>query len=167
MKSNLTYLTRDQSDPFQVGPDSSHSDKYYHGLAGDYVRISPELDWEKKFIGPGGQVITPFASLRGDFSRHRPEPSAYSTAILAEPRRRERHTLHADRRRRLELADPDHRGTSSHVIEPKLQLIARPDEPLAGSCRTTTPRASSSTIRSCSSTTIAELTIAPTCGSAA
>lgn len=125
--SNLTALTRGQDDWFQysgVGP------KYFSGTAGTFVRATKQVDWQRRFIGPMGQVFTPFAYVRGDAfflngqtsaaiaSGLTPDSSAYrvmpavgvdwSLPILAQ-------TAH-----------------STHIIEPRAQLIVRPDETSAG-----------------------------------
>ncbi len=36
------------------------------GIAGDYTRLSGEVNWRRSFTDPLGQIWTPFASLRGD-----------------------------------------------------------------------------------------------------
>jgi LPS-assembly protein len=123
LTSNLTALNRGENDPFTVS-----GVQYYHGLAGTYIRGTTEAAWQRTVIGPGGQVITPFASLRGDIYSLNPDgtmpaglttdPTAYrampaigfewSWPIMA--------TL----------------GSTTHIFEPIAQLIARPDEQHAG-----------------------------------
>ncbi len=61
--SNLTSLTRAEDDPFMVMGDPA---AYYHGTAGTTVRTTKEVSWQRQIIGPLGQVITPYLSLRGD-----------------------------------------------------------------------------------------------------
>jgi LPS-assembly protein len=60
-RSNLTTLTRAEDDPFKV-----MGSPYYHGTAGTTVRTTKEISWQRQIIGPFGQVITPYLSLRGD-----------------------------------------------------------------------------------------------------
>jgi LPS-assembly protein len=59
--SNLTSLTRAEDDPFMY-----MATPYYHGTAGTTVRTTKQVSWQRQFIGPLGQVITPYVSLRGD-----------------------------------------------------------------------------------------------------
>ena len=39
MNSNLTYLSRQENDPFP-DPGQFHHRSFYHGLAGDYLRAA-------------------------------------------------------------------------------------------------------------------------------
>ena len=77
---------------------------YSRGTAGNFVRATEQVDWQRRFIGPMGQVITPFAYLRGDAFYLNGQTAA------ADGRRADvrfqRLSLHAGRRRRLEPADP-------------------------------------------------------------
>ena len=73
-RSLARRLSREKADPFTINGQAASAyngiaadgSTYYRGLAGDYVRLSEELAWEKKMIIPGGQVVTAFGSLRGD-----------------------------------------------------------------------------------------------------
>ncbi len=125
LTTNLTVLNRDEADPFTVAGDPT---TYYHGLAGTYTRLTSKLEWERKMIGPGGQVFTPFASLRGDvFSL---DPTGVVPASLTADPNPTRFMPAAG----LEWSWPVMMtaGASTHVIEPIAQVIVRPDEPLLG-----------------------------------
>lgn len=125
LRSNLTNLTRDAADPFNVSGET-----YYHGLAGDYLRVTEELEWQKKSILPAGQVLTTFASARGDFYAMDPvdngglwpELTSNDTPVRFMP------TVGAEWSWPVLVTA----GTSSHVIEPIVQVVVRPDEPYAG-----------------------------------
>lgn len=71
--SNSTKLHREEEDPFSKTTGGVYAEEplddgiqYYRGLSGTYARTSTEVEWQRQFIGPMGQVITPFASLRAD-----------------------------------------------------------------------------------------------------
>lgn len=122
-RSNVTVLSRDESDPYMLGDDM-----YYRGLGGDYVRATEELEWERKVIAPGGQVITAFGSVRGDI--YSLNPSGSVPGELTSQNTPARFMPAAG----LEWSLPvmATAGASTHVLEPIAQLIVRPDEPLAG-----------------------------------
>jgi LPS-assembly protein len=61
--TNIANVVRAEDDPFDVLPGPI---EYFHGTAGTTVRATKEIAWKRRMIGPMGQVITPFASLRGD-----------------------------------------------------------------------------------------------------
>ena len=125
LRSNLVNLTREEADPFLVNGET-----FYHGLAGDYFRATEELEWQRKFVLPGGQLLTTFASARGDFYAMDPEdnggiwpeltnndaPVRFMPAVGAEWSWPVLVTA----------------ANSAHVIEPMVQVIGRPDEPFAG-----------------------------------
>ena len=118
--TNIANVVRAEDDPFDVSGDT-----YYHGTAGTTIRATKEIAWKRRMIGPMGQVITPFASLRGDAfyltgqtadavlaglttdsSAYRAVPAVgveWSWPILARA------------------------GESTHIFEPVAQIIARPD----------------------------------------
>jgi LPS-assembly protein len=55
---NLTSLTRDKTDIDTYGR--------VLGIAGTFTRVSGMVGWRREIIDDLGQVVTPFASLRGD-----------------------------------------------------------------------------------------------------
>lgn len=120
--ANLTNLSRGETDPFNVGADT-----YYYGLAGNYTRLTQEISWRKRIIGPMGQVITPFAFGRADLyllDLIAPPPGVTTDSFVA------RFTGGAG----VEWSWPFLIQTenSSHVIEPVVQLVARPSETMIG-----------------------------------
>ncbi len=118
--SNLTSITRNKSDVrHPLAPFGS----YYTGVAGTFTRATSRGSWKRRFIAPGGQLITPFtyvqadanwiaaddtsAGIGSDEATGRIMPAIgveYEWPILA--------TL----------------GSSVHTFGPKAQLIVRPDE---------------------------------------
>jgi LPS-assembly protein len=129
VSANFTNIVRDETDPFDVDTngDGLLDKTFYHGIAGDFARYSAQIDWEKKIIGPFGQVFTPFAYLRGDaFSLNPSDPTPgltdQSTAFRGMPAVGLEWSLPV-------LATI---GQSTHVFEPMAQIIVRPNETMAG-----------------------------------
>jgi len=132
IKSNLTALTRSEDDPFAVDLNGDKlftpNEKFYHGIAGTFARASTEVSWQRQFIGPMGQLITPFASLRGDafgLNPNGPAPTALTpnqSAFRGMPAVG------------VEWSWPVMAtlGSSTHVFEPMAQVIVRPNEMMAG-----------------------------------
>ncbi len=126
--SNLTTLYRDEDDPFGYNSVSAPY-PYTHGTAGTFVRATKQIDWQRRFIGPMGQVITPFASVRGDafflgnqFTVATSGVTTDSTAFRFMP------TVGVDWSLPILATAPG----ATHIIEPRVQLIVRPDEMSAG-----------------------------------
>ena len=122
INSNLTALNREKDDPFV-----SDGNTYYHGLAGTYVRGTTEASWQRRIVTDNGQVFTPFASARGDIYSLNPDGSA--AAITGDPTAYRFMPAVG-----LEWNWPilATLGTSSHIFEPIVQVIARPDATLVG-----------------------------------
>jgi LPS-assembly protein len=123
--SNLTYLSRQENDPFLIPGDPTI---FYQGLAGDYLRASGKLDWKREMVGPLGQVFVPFASVQGDvFSL---DPTSAVPPNLTDDTVAGRVTPAVG----VEWSWPilATAGPTSHIFEPIAQIIARPDEMLAG-----------------------------------
>jgi LPS-assembly protein len=122
--SNLTALHRDENDPFTYGPST-----FYHGLAGNYGRLSSQIDWQRNIVTAGGQVITPFVYLRGDvFSLDPANPTAANLLVDSDVAGRIMPAAG------VEWSWPVMATTASsvHIFEPMAQLVVRPDEPLIG-----------------------------------
>jgi LPS-assembly protein len=82
-KFNLTSLTRQQAEfdaITQAAYDSSlcasqnaalinRSSCLLRGIPGIYTRSSAEVDWRRTFVTDNGQMITPFAGVRGDIAQ--------------------------------------------------------------------------------------------------
>jgi LPS-assembly protein len=115
--SNVANVVRTADDPYFTAP------AYYEGTAGNAVRATQEVDWQRRFVGPMGQVITPFASLRGDAffldgTSAAPSLIDNGTVLRFMP------AVGVDWSLPI-LATTPH-GT--HIIEPIAQIIVRPDE---------------------------------------
>jgi LPS-assembly protein len=79
-KVNLTSLTRQQAEFDAINSNASNnqlcaannpatinsSNCLLRGVAGTYTRSSGEADWRRTFVTDSGQMITPFAGVRGD-----------------------------------------------------------------------------------------------------
>jgi LPS-assembly protein len=132
IRSNVTALTRNEDDPFAVDLNGDKlftpDEKFYHGIAGSFVRASTELSWQRQFIGPFGQLITPFASLRGDVFGLDPEDPAPAALTPDATAFRGMPSVG------VEWSWPVMAvmGATTQVFEPMAQLIVRPDEAMAG-----------------------------------
>jgi LPS-assembly protein len=125
--SNIANVVRTADDPypFLVGPN-----QYYDATAGNTVRATQEVDWQRRFVGPMGQVITPFASLRGDafFLDGTSDATSTDGLIVNSTVVRFMPAVGVDWSLPI-LATTPH---ATHIIEPIAQLIVRPDETDAG-----------------------------------
>ncbi len=132
LTSNLTNITRSENDPFTVDMNGdgiiAGNETFYHGVAGNYTRYSTQLDWERKIIGPFGQVFTPFAYLRGDAFAINPDSSAPASLTDQSSGFRGMPAVG------MEWSWPvmAQIGQSTQVLEPIAQVIIRPNETLAG-----------------------------------
>jgi len=113
--TNIANVQRDEDDPFVIG-----SDTYYHGVAGQELRGTSVLDWQRRLITPGGQVITPFVQLRGDafFLNGTTAITSDDTAFRFTP------AVGFTWSYPVLIAA----GHTTQIIEPIVQVIARPDE---------------------------------------
>ncbi len=101
------------------------------GIAGQNGRVTASLDWQSTFIAPGGLSITPFAALRADglysnFDDQMLGDEARARGLAAETRDtlfRGLVTAGVDIRYPVLFTTP----SSTHVLEPRLQLLARND----------------------------------------
>ena len=117
---NLTSLTRDKTDIDTYGR--------VLGIAGTFTRVSGMVGWRREIIDDFGQVVTPFASLRGDvFFDKSADPTLVgfvNDGTLA----RITPTLG------LEYRFPFVAQTSfgAHTFSPIAQLVVRPNEQWMG-----------------------------------
>ena len=135
--TNVSSLTRGEDDWFHYFDTTANSGNYvlggtnYNlGPSGTYVRASEQVDWKRRFIGPMGQVITPFTYLRGDAFYLNGQTSNAMTAGLTSDSSAYRvmPAVGVDWRLPI-LAQTAH---STSIIEPRAQLVVRPDEPMIG-----------------------------------
>lgn len=159
MTLNMTSISRQQAvyesttglnlDPayklYQTCATYTRNDCLLRGMAGEYTRATAELSWKRQFIDPIGQVWTPFAF--GNFSGSWlsldktgvysvSSPTGFASWNNADQVNflgsnpdtfLGRGTVGTGMEYRLPLMART--GSVTHVIEPIVQVIARPDEP--------------------------------------
>lgn len=121
--NNLTSLSRNGSDL-----SVTDGETVYRGLAGFHNRLSTNIEWQRRFIDPIGQVFEPFAYVRADAFLSNPkggETPGYEGETAA---------LRGMAGIGLEYSFPILAASSfgNQVFEPVAQLILRPDETYAG-----------------------------------
>lgn len=127
LTTNITALNRGEDDFFKY---NSSAPQYDAGPAGTYVRATEQATWKRRFIGPMGQVFTPFTYLRGDAFYLQGQTAAAINAGLTTDSSAFRFTPAVGVDWSLPiLAQTAH---STNIIEPRAQLIVRPDEMNAG-----------------------------------
>jgi len=119
--SNVANVVRAADDPYALGPGS---DQYYAATAGDTVRATQEVQWQRQFVGPMGQLITPWASLRGDVFAMDNGSSDASQLTRDDIAGRFMPSIGIDWSLPILITA----GNTTHIIEPIAQLIVRPDE---------------------------------------
>ena len=119
--SNVANVVRQTDDPysFNAGPPYPA----YAATAGDTLRATQEVEWKRQFIAPGGQLITPWASLRGDVFAMNNTSNA-STLTDDSLAGRFMPAVGVDWSLPVLITV----GKTTHIIEPIAQLIVRPDE---------------------------------------
>lgn len=122
--SNLTSISRLESD---IRHPPAPFEAYYAGVAGNSTRVSGRASWKRRFVAPGGQLVTPFGYLQADGN------FLYSDATEAGLSTEEAIG------RTLPAAGVEYEwpflatfGGTVHTFGPKAQLILRPDEQHAG-----------------------------------
>jgi LPS-assembly protein len=118
--SNLTSISRERSDLRHPPPPFA---PYYTGVAGNFTRATGRISWQRRFIAPGGQLITPFSYLQSDanwIASDDPTAGLSSSAVLA---------------RAMPAVGVEYQwpflaslGPTVHTFGPKAQLIVRPNE---------------------------------------
>ncbi|MCT4655291.1 MAG: LPS-assembly protein LptD [Cohaesibacter sp.] len=123
LQINSTSLTRDEKTDETVGGITRT-----YGVEGSYNRTSAEVSWKRKLIAPGGQVITPFTSLRGDFYWMPSKSGAPAALVKDNYAVRAMPTIGVDYRLPILVSTEQ----TSHIIEPIAQVIVRPNESKIG-----------------------------------
>lgn len=123
LQINSTSITRSNENQTTVG-----SVTRTYGLKGSYNRTSADLSWKRKIIAPGGQVFTPFTSLRGDLYWMPSKSGAPAALANDDLAARAMPTVGLDYRLPI-LATT---GSMSHIFEPVGQIIVRPNEAKIG-----------------------------------
>lgn len=120
LDTNFTSVTRNSSDirnpPFPFS-------QYFAGVAGTFTRATSRVSWRRRFVAPGGQLITPFSYLQADsnwVASDDPSAPLSDSKVLA---------------RAMPAVGVEYEwpflarlGSSVHTFGPKAQLILRPDE---------------------------------------
>ena len=142
---NLTSLTRQQAEFDAINSNASNnqlcaanspatinsSNCLLRGIAGTYTRSSGEADWRRTFVTDGGQMITPFAGVRGDVAALQMQNQP-GTSNFINPGETEvaRGMPDAGLEYHYPFVDVEPWGTQT--IEPIAQLIVRPNETQIG-----------------------------------
>ena len=128
--TNFANVVRAEDDPFDIDPDPVGEEIYYHGTAGTQVRATQEIAWQNRIVGPIGQVITPFASARGDAFYLTGQTAAAEANGLTDDATAYRFMPAVG----VEWSWPilARAGNDTHIIEPIAQIVARPNEMGAG-----------------------------------
>jgi LPS-assembly protein len=146
-KANFTSLSRDQAsfDPITViasnngwcMPTSADplartpSQCLLRGIAGNYTRLSGEVQWRRSFTDPIGQIFTPFASLRADLiSAEIDNQPGVANFVPTGATNTARLMPTVGVEYRYPFINVQPWGTTT--IEPIGQLIIRPNEPRIG-----------------------------------
>jgi LPS-assembly protein len=144
-KVNLTSLTRQQAEFDAITSNASTNDLcttgnaatinkadcLLRGIAGTYSRASAEVDWRRTFVTDSGQMITPFAGVRGDVAALQLQNQA-GTSNFINPAETEiaRAMPDVGVEYRYPFVDVEPWGTQT--IQPIAQLILRPNETQIG-----------------------------------
>ncbi|MCR4282959.1 MAG: LPS assembly protein LptD, partial [Bauldia sp.] len=123
--SNVANVVRAADDRFDLDPGVP-VDWRYVGTAGTAVRGTQEIAWQRRIIGPMGQVITPFAYLRGDaFFLSGQSAGAIGQGLTPDATAyRLTPAVGAEWSWPILVAVDG----ATHIIEPVAQIIARPNE---------------------------------------
>jgi LPS-assembly protein len=143
-KVNLTSLTRQEAEFDAINtnaannnlcvensPAINRSNCLLRGVAGTYTRSSGEVDWRRTFVTDSGQMITPFAGVRGDIASLQLQNQTGTSAFI-NPNESEvaRGMPDAGVEYHYPFMDVEPWGTQT--IEPIAQLIVRPNETQIG-----------------------------------
>lgn len=115
---NLQHLSRELDQTVSAGTT---------GLDGNNGRITAELEWKKQFVTDFGLVLTPILAARGDY--HHFDVDTAPTGLTSGSNA-SRGTVTAGLEAKYPLLVTA--GSSTHVIEPIVQVFARNDEKLSG-----------------------------------
>jgi LPS-assembly protein len=129
---NFTSITRTTTDNATI-LDVNGLPQFYRfaGLAGSSDRFTTEAKWERTFIVPGGLVLTPMFSVRGDGFQLDTNPAAPAyTGDFYTGTNATRDMLTAGLEARYPILITT--ANSTHIIEPIGQIYARPNEQLPG-----------------------------------
>lgn len=137
LNTNFTNVSRLEVDygrlesGFDCDSAPNSANCFLRGLGGSYSRLTTELGWRRTFIDPFGQSWTPFSSIRADVAgttlfTDSALNSTQSSIFEAgnEGTGRAQGTVGATYRYPFLAVSK----FGSHIMEPIIQLISRPDE---------------------------------------
>jgi LPS-assembly protein len=144
-KVNLTSLTRQQAEFDAINSNAStnnlctesspstinRSNCLLRGIAGTYTRASAEVDWRRTFVTDNGQMITPFAGIRGDVASLEIQNQP-GTSNFINPGENEVARAMPDVGVEYHYPFMDVEPWGTQTIEPIAQLILRPNETQIG-----------------------------------
>lgn len=122
--TNVRSLTRNESD---IRHPPAPFGETYAGVAGDFSRAGSRATWQRRFIAPGGQLITPFSYVQADLNwvdADDPAAGLDSSEFIG----RAMPALGVE----YEWPILATLGSSVHTFGPRAQLVVRPNERFAG-----------------------------------
>ncbi len=126
---NVSNIERSapQIDNFDSIAGAPAANERFHGVVGNFTRASAELEWKASDISSGGLVTTASLSVRGDAMYQDPEIHSNPTFNILLTNDSIYRVMPAGM---LEIRYPliAQSGTTTHILEPIAQVIARPDE---------------------------------------
>jgi LPS-assembly protein len=144
-KVNLTSLTRQQAEFDAINANANNNQLcaanspttinsqncLLRGVAGTYTRSSGEADWRRTFVTDSGQMITPFAGVRGDVAALELQNQP-GTSNFINPGENEVSRAMPDAGVEYHYPFVDVEPWGTQTIEPIAQLIVRPNETQIG-----------------------------------
>jgi LPS-assembly protein len=144
-KVNLTSLTRQQAEFDAINANANNNQLcaanspatinsqncLLRGIAGTYTRSSGEADWRRTFVTDSGQMITPFAGVRGDVAALQLQNQP-GTSNFINPGENEVSRAMPDAGVEYHYPFVDVEPWGTQTIEPIAQLIVRPNETQIG-----------------------------------
>jgi LPS-assembly protein len=144
-KVNLTSLTRQEAEFDAINSNANNNQLcaanspatinsqncLLRGIAGTYTRSSGEADWRRTFVTDSGQMITPFAGVRGDVAALQLQNQP-GTSNFINPGENEVSRAMPDAGVEYHYPFVDVEPWGTQTIEPIAQLIVRPNETQIG-----------------------------------
>ncbi|MBN8919698.1 MAG: LPS-assembly protein LptD [Rhizobiales bacterium] len=118
----------DSTDPAAI---KTRANCILRGIDGTYTRASAEVQWRRSITDPFGQIFTPFASLRADVATATINSDASTANFINAGERNMARVMPAVG---MEYRYPfiSTHSWGSQIIEPTVQVIARPNESQIG-----------------------------------
>ncbi|MFM2280290.1 MAG: hypothetical protein RLZZ444_2521 [Pseudomonadota bacterium] len=129
--TNFTSLSRTTTDYYNAINRNAVTDRF-RGLAGNSNRFTSEAEWKRTFITPFGLSLTPLLAARGDglqLNTNNPYKNRYDGDFYnGSSATRSMLTAGLEARYPILMTTDN----STHIIEPVVQIYARPNEQYAG-----------------------------------